>query len=455
MAAFVSMLSFGAGNQQYITKQFEELGLLTTMQVYPKTKSDKTDSVKAAVLDKSAIEKLSLIPGVNLAYSYEAISVTAKLGDSTISAKAQTLPEAVLRTKLFSRILAGKPFSSDTTRQVLVNEELVKSWGFKGPDSLVGRSIVISVRVTSFDSGLAHIVKDKGETVRDRLKRISFDSLWYRDYRSRVITNELSSAAQRFINGFLNCREEISDTLTICGVIEKRESHQLKTGSIIIPQATAARFTNGFSGDPTELLAAINSGTIFSNKADAANKSYPMVTLDLDPRALHKTVRDSVEALGFRAFSFAEQFDEIRKFFVYFDLALGLIGLIALITASLGIVNTMVMSILERKREIGVLKSLGADEREIRFLFLAESGMIGLLGSLFGITFGWLITRVASAIAKMVMVKQDIPATELFAIPIWLILIALAIGVGVSLLAGFYPASRAAHIDPIEALRNE
>jgi len=455
IAAFVSMLSFGAGNQQYITKQFEELGLLTTMQVYPKTDSDKTDSVQASLLDKSAIGKLSLIPGVNLAYSYEAISVTAKLGDSTISAKAQTLPEAVLRTKLFSRILAGKPFSSDTTRQVLVNEELVKSWGFKEPDSLVGRSIVISVKVTSFDSGLVHIVNDKGETIRDRLKRISFDSLWYRDYRSRIITNELSGAAQRFVNGFLNCREEISDTLTICGVIEKRESHQLKTGSIIIPQATAARFTSGFSGDPTELLAAINSGTIFSSKADAANKSYPMVTLDLDPRALHKTVRDSVEALGFRAFSFAEQFDEIRKFFVYFDLALGLIGLIALITASLGIVNTMVMSILERKREIGVLKSLGADEREIRFLFLAESGMIGLLGSLFGITFGWIITRIASAIAKMVMAKEGIPATELFAIPIWLILIALVIGVGVSLLAGFYPASRAAHIDPIEALRNE
>jgi ABC-type antimicrobial peptide transport system permease subunit len=338
---------------------------------------------------------------------------------------------------------------------VLVNSDLMKSWGVKEPDSLVGRSIVISVKVTSFDSGLAHIVKDKGETIKDRLKRISFDSLWYRDYRSRVITGELSSATQRFVNGFLNCREEICDTLTICGVIEKRESHQLKTGSIIIPQATAARFTNGFSGDPTELLAAINSGTLFASKSDAANKNFPMVTLDLDPHTMHKTVRDSVEALGFRAFSFAEQFDEIRKFFVYFDLALGVIGLIALITASLGIVNTMVMSILERKREIGVLKSLGADEREIRFLFLAESGMIGVLGSVLGITFGCIITRIASTVAKMVMTNEGIPATELFAIPIWLILIALAIGVGVSLLAGFYPASRAAHIDPIEALRNE
>jgi putative ABC transport system permease protein len=132
-----------------------------------------------------------------------------------------------------------------------------------------------------------------------------------------------------------------------------------------------------------------------------------------------------------------------------------LIGFIALTTASLGIVNTMVMSTLERRREIGVLKSLGADERDIRFLFLAESGMIGVIGAAVGIIFGWLISRVASMVAKMFMAKEGIPQTELFALPFWLILIALSIGIVVSLLAGFYPASRAAKIDPVTALRSD
>jgi putative ABC transport system permease protein len=140
---------------------------------------------------------------------------------------------------------------------------------------------------------------------------------------------------------------------------------------------------------------------------------------------------------------------------MYFDLALGVIGLIALITASLGIVNTMVMSITERRREIGVLKSLGAYELDIRGLFLVESGVIGILGTAAGILFGWGITRIVSAVAQAYMRSEGIPAMDLFALPVWLVLIAVGVGVGVSVLAGFYPAARAARVDPVEALRNE
>ena len=179
------------------------------------------------------------------------------------------------------------------------------------------------------------------------------------------------------------------------------------------------------------------------------------MTLDLDPKISYKVVKDSVEALGYRSFSFAEQFDEMRKFFVYFDLALGIIGLIALATASLGIINTMFMSILERKKEIGVLKSLGADDGEIRQLFLAESGMIGTIGAIGGILLGWVVSSISSLVAMKVMSSQGLPPTELFATPPWLILVALAIGISISLLAGIYPASRAARIDPVNALRDE
>jgi len=163
-----------------------------------------------------------------------------------------------------------------------------------------------------------------------------------------------------------------------------------------------------------------------------------------------------VEALGFRTYSFAEQFEEIQEFFIYFNMALGLIGLIALVTASLGIVNTMIMSILERTREIGVLKSLGADERDIRILFLVESGMIGSIGAILGIVFGWLITRVASVIARAVMESEGIMEDmAFFALPLWLIATAFSFGLVVSLLAGLYPAARAARVDPVQALRSE
>jgi putative ABC transport system permease protein len=115
----------------------------------------------------------------------------------------------------------------------------------------------------------------------------------------------------------------------------------------------------------------------------------------------------------------------------------------------------MVMSITERRKEIGVLKSLGADEGDIRRLFLVESGVIGAIGTCVGIVFGWLITRIISAVAQMYMRNQGIPGVDMFSLPVWLVLVAVGIGVGVSVLAGSYPAARAARVDPVEALRGE
>jgi putative ABC transport system permease protein len=171
--------------------------------------------------------------------------------------------------------------------------------------------------------------------------------------------------------------------------------------------------------------------------------------------ASHEAVTDSVEALGFRAFSFAENLKEIQRFFVYYYLGLGIIGVIALFTAALGIVNTMVMSITERRREIGILKSLGAGEREIRLVFLVESGVIGAIGAAVGIFFGWVGTRIVAFALKMIMQREEMPVFDPFALPVWLILLALGFGVFVSLLAGLYPASRAARVDPVVALRSD
>jgi ABC-type lipoprotein release transport system permease subunit len=224
----------------------------------------------------------------------------------------------------------------------------------------------------------------------------------------------------------------------------------------IIPFRTGERFSSsGMSGNPTDLLAAMSAGNLFTGPGDPSGKTFSQVNINFDPHVLYTPIKDSIEALGYRTFSFAEAFEEIQKTFVYFNMALGAVGLLALLTASLGIVNTMVMSILERKREIGIFKSLGANEGEIRLLFLVESGVIGFLGAALGIATGWVITRIATVIAHIYMRKEGIPDLELFSLPLWLILIALGVGVGVAILAGLYPAARAARIDPVEALRND
>lgn len=466
IAAFVSMVSFGAGNQEYIETEFNKLGLFTTMQVYPRREGDrrnadreekaKPDTLPRPPLDGAALQRLAAIPGVNLVYPYDAVSVKARLGDTVLSTKAQALPASAIRTRLFSRLAAGTVFDHDSARAAILSDDLLREAGITNHDSAIGKTVILTASVSLIDSGLAHILVDRDTSLLDRAKMIDFDSLRSADYRRRVIRGEVSEVIRRFVSGFLNAQASVSDTLVICGVRQTSGVGGSRIEDVIMPVMTAVRFkAGGFGGTPTEIFGGLSSGTLFDQGVDGSGRTFSRVTLDFDPKVPFKAVKDSVEGLGYRAFSFAEEFEQIQRVFLYLNMALGMIGMIALSTASLGIANTMIMSINERRREIGVLKSLGADESDIRRLFLVESGAIGLFGTAGGILFGWGITRVASYIAQSFMEKEGIVPIELFALPLWLIGISLLVGVGVSVVAGLYPAARAARVDPVAALRNE
>jgi putative ABC transport system permease protein len=164
-------------------------------------------------------------------------------------------------------------------------------------------------------------------------------------------------------------------------------------------------------------------------------------------------IREKIEEMGLSVFSISDQLKEMKRVFMIIDSLLGALGAIALIIAGLGIINTMVMSILERTREIGIMKAVGGSEGQIRLIFFVEAGFIGLIGAIFGIGLGWLVTRVANFIMQTYLV--DVPAVDMFYFPLWLLLGAIGFSVLVSLAAGFYPAFRAARIDPVRALRHD
>jgi putative ABC transport system permease protein len=455
IAAFVSMLSFGAGMQLNISEQFDKLGLLSIIQVYS-GEAEKTDSTSSVQLDDAALEYLDNIPGVELVYPFESLKLTVSLDDSIKTISAQALPFRAVQTKLFSTLIAGTLFSSDSSREALISEDMLGALGFESAESIVGKPIIASVEMARIDSGVVAMIRPISDIIQKRSAEISPDSLRNIEYARRIFRKELSGALKRFADGFMNNRETMVDTLAVCGVLESHRIGHLSLADMILPVATARRFSSGgFSGDPAEILVAVHSGKLFEEDPESLPGSYSRVTVMMEADALYEPIRDSINAAGFRTFSFAEEFDDIRRFFRYFNLALGLVGLIALITASLGIMNTMVMSITERRHEIGVWMSLGADMWDIRRLFLVESGLIGLIGALGGVIFGWIISRIGSLVARNLMEGEGVPPMEMFHIPPWLVLSALTFGVLVSLLAGYYPANRAARIDPVASLRNE
>jgi len=166
-------------------------------------------------------------------------------------------------------------------------------------------------------------------------------------------------------------------------------------------------------------------------------------------------VEQSIKKLGFNTFSILDATKSMRRFFAILDLFLGIFGSLALTVASIGIINTLVMAILERRREIGIMKAVGASDGDVRGLFFAEAGAMGLLGGICGTALGWVIGRVINFGTNIYLKGQGFPPENIWSVPVWLVAGAVGFAFVVSLLSGLYPASRAARLDPVQALRYE
>lgn len=159
---------------------------------------------------------------------------------------------------------------------------------------------------------------------------------------------------------------------------------------------------------------------------------------------------------GFQVQSLELILDTANRAFAVINVMLASVGGLALFVASLGIVNTMIMAIYERTREIGTLKAIGASRGDIRSLFMIEAGLIGLLGGVVGIIGGWILGILLNQVIAWYIERERLPiAATFFVTPWWLALAALGFATLVGIVAGLYPAARAARLDPLVALRYE
>lgn len=175
------------------------------------------------------------------------------------------------------------------------------------------------------------------------------------------------------------------------------------------------------------------------------------VDLDAVPRVI-----EAIDSLDLETQSLESVLDVASQVLSLLQALLGSVGGLALLVAALGVANTMMMAIYERTREIGVLKALGSSPREIRWLFTVEAALIGLLGGAAGLIFGILLGRLVDWIAHRYLVNEGVTGVGLLSVvPPWLSLGALAFAALIGIIAGLYPAARAARLDPVEALRHE
>lgn len=177
---------------------------------------------------------------------------------------------------------------------------------------------------------------------------------------------------------------------------------------------------------------------------------YSGINVEVDNVENMKEVQEAIMALGYEAYSNMEWIESSQKEAAIQQAVLGGIGAVSLFVAAIGITNTMMMSTYERTKEIGVMKVLGCDMRNIRSQFLMEAAYIGFIGGVVGVALSYVISYVINAISV-----AGETGMETSLIPSWLALGSIGFAILIGMVAGFFPARRAMKLSPLAAIRND
>ena len=438
IGAMTSMVSVGLGTQHLVMQAFNEGNILTSVLVRPAEPTDETTEDALPTLDDGTVEAISALPGVRDVYPLLTIAGLIRSGDEQLFRNLEGMPARILAEQVNGgavEVLAGRAYTEGETNVIVLSERAAQRLGSDSVDfeTLIGDTVVFNVAIA------APLPADVDQAIPEDLPA--------------DLPPELSSLVPILrslpIGGMLGTMpggmlEPVQLELTVVGVV--------KGGG------TLSDFVGLSLWVPIEVVEPLYSQT-FQNlesilTGEVGNRGFPMVQVLTGDVMAVASVQDTIKAMGYRAESILDEIDQVRRGFLFMNSFLGTIGGISLLVAAMMIVNTLVMAVWERTREIGLLKSMGATDGDVMRLFLTEAGVIGILGGGGGLVLGYVVARVTNALANIQFERVGEVSVDLVAFTIWLILGGMAFALIVSLVAGVYPARRAAKVDPVVALRH-
>ena len=454
VAVIVTMVSFGLGLQSNMLERFKALDFFNEIQVFGRGLSNlagldrparrdegegrsarqRSNRTATRILDDTGVKEMAAIPGV--AYVEPNVNFSAFVRSNgkllTQFVGGANIPNASTR---FQNFAAGKMISSATADEAVVSERFIRDFGYEKPADAIGKTVEL---LAPPDENRNNETEEEEETpnffgipLDDPGLDESEAGLQTRTFRIAGVLAEIKEGAgQGGLRGLM------------------------PGSAIYVPLEMAHAWTTQHRGPLSRVALALarRGGSLGEGQTEGYESAVVRVT---DPVEL-TAVRQKISDLGFGSFSIVDELDQIRTVFLIIDSVLGLLGGISLLVASFGIANTMIMSILERTREIGIMKAIGAEDREIKLIFFVEAAVIGLVGGVIGVLVAWGIDTLANHIAyRFILKPQGGSFIDFFYLPPYLWLGAILFALIISILAALYPASRAARIDPVRALRHD
>ena len=249
----------------------------------------------------------------------------------------------------------------------------------------------------------------------------------------------------------VNEQNKIEDTLNVTGVLKESQMIGYETGE-------------GLLIDLNEIKGLWKEANRKAGKP-STSFDYTGALVKADSIENVSEIEKQIQTLGLQTSSMQSIRESMEESSRMMQMVLGGIGAISLLVAAIGITNTMIMSISERTREIGIMKALGCYTKNIRELFLMEAGMIGLIGGGLGLILSYIVSMVLNSFSNMgapaasfweqLMIWLGLQGTPLSLIPWWLGLFALLFSILIGVVSGYYPASKAVKIPALEAIRHD
>lgn len=429
VASLVAMLSLGIGLQQLANRRLEKSGLFDTVVVSSRRdlrgfnreqEENGPAPAESPALDEAVRQQIEKLANVREAYPDIRFVSELRFQDQPHLATVAGLPASARNNEAFDG-MQGSFFSSDAAPEAILQKSFAAELLGKRP-----KSGVDEINVAALAPAL--IGKDLILSYAERTSAPAQSA----DSRTA------GAAAYSVIS-----REQ---TLKIVGIAEADPDAMRGQGRarVFVPLTLAENLHVMQSSDLRDTTNTL-----------AGKQTYTTVEVRVKSPTDVQSVEDAIKKMGFNTFSITDATKSLRRFFAVLDLFLGIFGSLALAVASIGIVNTLVMAILERRREIGIMKAIGASDADVRGLFFAEAGTMGIFGGIIGVALGWTLGRIINAGTNVYLKRQHFPPEQIWYVPWWLVSGAIVFAVVVSLLSGLYPAARAARLDPVQALRYE
>lgn len=433
------------------------------IQDYQQTHPPKFQTISA-----EQVERMRHLPDVDDVQTYHLGYGTATFGDLRRQATIYCGGLNQFTPSLESHLLWGRTVDPASAGEAVVSELMLYRLGLKTDEQMrgaIGKTLRVSLGGGEFSRGNALVAilspdfkqEQVGRGQAELFDRIArqlpqhIDKFDLNDFEKKAVKAVLSAKPPPTdaTNPKVDAGRSVSVEFTVVGVSR-------------LPEVKLPDPTDLLSGDPLPphevFIGQAAEERLFGPLTAAGHLGYSDVSVRVRPGGDVQSVVDGIEGLGLKTYNSLRFYNAVKREVTLISAGLNLFAMLSMVVAAIGIMNTLFTSVLERTREIGVLKAVGARDGHILWMFLLEGAAVGLIGGLVGLGVAYLVSIPSDGWVKSLIEHQrgeQLLTRTYFGWPWWLWPAVLGFSTLLTTLAAMYPARRASRVPPVEALRHE